>query len=65
MARIFFNNTLNDNMFSVWEYLDTIGAVKVAITQDIFKNLYQCIHFLDDWEADNDTEWYEYLLSRY
>ena len=40
MAMIFSGNTLIDTMFSVRECLDTVGWVKEAITQDIFKDLY-------------------------
>ena len=41
-----------------------IGAVKEAITQDAFNNLYQCTHFMDDQEIDTDTEWEESLDTK-
>lgn len=36
-------------------------CVKEAITQDAYKDLYRCIHFVDNWEADSDEEWNEFF----
>ena len=43
MARIFSSNSLLDNMFSVCKNLDSVPCVKEAITQDAYKDLYDCI----------------------
>ena len=61
MAQTFSSNTLIDTMFSVRERLDTFPCVKEAITQDAYKDLYWCIHFVDDWKADSDEEWEEFF----
>ena len=39
-AWIFSDNTLIDNMSSVYECMDAVGAGKDAITKDAFKDLY-------------------------
>ena len=63
MARIFSSNSSIDNMFSVRENLDSVPCVKEAITQDAYKDLYQCMHFVDDWEADSDTKCKEFFYD--
>ena len=65
MVQIFYDNTLIDNTFSVYECLDTVGCVK-DITKYAYKDLYHCMYFVTDWEADlhdeqdeffSDTKW--------
>ena len=34
---------------------------KEAITQDAYKDLYQCMYFVDDWETDSNGEYNELL----
>ena len=57
MAQMFSSNTPINNVFSVREYLDSVLCVKVAITQDTYKDLYCCMHYVDDCEADSDEEY--------
>ena len=40
IARLFSNNTLINNISSVYECLDAVGTVKETITQDAYKNMY-------------------------
>lgn len=47
---------------SICKCLDAIDAVKEAITQGTYRDLYHCIHFVDDWEADLDEEWNQLFL---
>ena len=54
MAQIFSCRTLIDTMFSVCECLDSVPCVKEAITQDAYKDLYWCMHFVDNLEADSE-----------
>ena len=63
MAGIFSSNSLIDNMFSVRKNLDSVPCVKKAITQDAYKDVYRCMHFVDNWEADSDTEWDEFFYD--
>ena len=65
MARIFSSNTSIDTMFSVCECLDSVPCVKEAITQDAYKDLYCCMHFVDDWEADSNEEWEDKAASHW
>ena len=44
-------------MFSVGKNLDSVPCVKEVIIQDAYKDLYCCMHFVDDWEADSDDKW--------
>ena len=41
--------------------LDAIGAVKESLPQYAFRDMYQCMQFLDDWdeeeEDNNNVEW--------
>ena len=48
MARIGLNNTLINNMWTVREILDVVPSVKESMPQDVFKDLYPCMHFVDD-----------------
>ena len=64
MAQIFSSNSSIDNTFSVCECLDSVPCVKEAITQDAYKDLYRCMHFVNDWEADLDEEWNEFFYDR-
>ena len=48
-------------MFSVCKCLDSVPCVKEAITQDACKDLYQCMHFVDDQEVGSDEEWEEFF----
>ena len=50
-------------MFSVPKCLDLVPCIKEAITQDTYKDLYLCIHFVDNWEADSDTKWDEFFYD--
>ena len=61
MAIIFSSNTSIDNMFSVCKNLDSILCVNETITKDAYKDLYCCMHFVDDWEEDSDEEWQEFF----
>ena len=63
MARIWSNNSSIDNMWSVREILDAVPSVKEAMPQDAYKDLYRCMHFVDDWEADTHSEWEEYFMD--
>ena len=63
MARIWSNNSSIDNMWSVREILDAVPSVKESMPQDAYKDLYRCMHFVDDWEADTDSEWEEYFMD--
>ena len=61
MIRIFSSNPLIDTMFSVCQNLDSVPYVKEVITQDAYKDLYRCMHFVDDWEVDSEQEWREFF----
>ena len=61
MASIFSSNTLINNMFSICKCLDSVPCVKEARTQDAYKDLNHCIHFVDNCEGDSDAEWEEYF----
>ena len=63
MARIWSNNSSIETMWSVREILDAVPSVKEAMPQDAYKDLYRCMHFVDDWEGDADTEWEEYFMD--
>ena len=63
MARIWSNNFSIDNMWSVREILDAVPCVKEWLPQDAYKGLYRCMHFVDDWEADSDSEWEKYFID--
>ena len=63
MAQIFSSNSSIDNMFSVCECLDSVPCVKEAIAQDTYKDLYQYMHSVDDWEANLDEEWEEFFTK--
>ena len=64
MARIFSGDTLINTIFSVYKGLNAMGAIKEAIIiQDVFKDLYQCMYFVDDWEAECDEECDENLFD--
>ena len=56
MARIWSNNSSIDNMWSIRKILDTVPFVKESMPQDAYKDLYRCMHFVDDWEADSGSE---------
>ena len=56
MARILSNNTSIDNMWLVRKILDSVPSMKESMPQDAYKELYYCMHFVDDWEADSDSE---------
>ena len=49
MARIWSNNTSIDNTWSVRKLVDTVPFVKESMPQDVYKDLYHCMHFVDDW----------------
>ena len=63
MVRIFSNNTSINIIFSVGGCLDAVDydCIKEAITQNEYKDLYHCMYFVDDWEADLDEEWNEFF----
>ena len=63
IARIWSNNTSIDNMWSVREILDAVPPVKESMPQDAYKDIYRCMHFVDDWEVDSDSEWDEYFMD--
>ena len=63
MARIWSNNTSIDNMWSVCKILDAVPSVKELMPQDVYTDLYRCMHFVDNWEADLDSEWEEYFMD--
>ena len=63
MARIWSNNSSIETMWSVREILDAVPCVKELMPQDAYKDLYCCMHFVDDWEADSDSEWEEYFMD--
>ena len=63
MARIWSNNTSIDNMGSVREILNDVPSVKKSIPQDAYKDLYCCMYFVDNWEADSDSKLDEYLTN--
>ena len=50
-------------MWSVREILDAVPLVKEFMPQDAYKDLYRCMHFVDDWKADSDSEWEEYFVD--
>ena len=52
MARIFSSNLSIDNMLFVLECFVSISWAKEAITQYAYKDLYQCMHLVNDWEVD-------------
>ena len=50
-----------EETWSTRESLDAVGAVKERFPQDAFRDMYQCMHFSDDWdeekEGDDNVEW--------
>lgn len=53
-------------MSFIHECLEAMSCVKEAITmvkQDVYKGLYSCIHFVDDWVVDLDEEWHKLFLG--
>ena len=62
-TRIFSSNTSINKVFSFCKILDSVLCVKEALTQDTYKDLYCCMHFVDDWEADYDEEWQEFFQA--
>ena len=56
MARIWSKYTSINNMWSVRKILDTVPSVKELMPQDTYKDFHCCIHFIDNWEADSDSE---------
>ena len=50
-------------MWSVREIFDAVPSVKESMPQDAYKDLYRCMHFVDDWEADTDSEQEEYFMD--
>ena len=43
----------NDSIAIMWllrEILDAVPSVKESIPQDVYKELYHCMHFVDDWK---------------
>ena len=63
MTQIWSNNTSINNMWSDCEILDAVPSVKELMPQNSYKDLYHCMHFVDDWEADSDSEWDEYFID--
>ena len=63
MARIWSNNTSIDKMWSVREIFDAVPSVKESMPQDAYKDLYCCMHFVDDWGADTNSKWEEYFMD--
>ena len=59
MDRIWSNSSSINNMWSVREILDAVPCVKELMPQDADRDLYHCMHFVDDWEADSYSEWEE------
>ena len=60
MARMLSGNISIDKMYSIRKLFDAIGPVKECLPQDAFKDLHQCMHFVDNWEQDTDREWDEF-----
>jgi hypothetical protein len=45
------------------ECFDAVGAMKNSIPKDVYIDMYWCMHFLDNWELENE-EWDEIFEHR-
>ena len=45
-----------EETWSTQESFDSVGAVKDSIPKDAYIDMYQCMHFSDDLEVE-DEEW--------
>ena len=50
-------------MWSVRKILGSVPSMKESMPQDAYKDLYCCMHFVDDWGADLDSKWDEYFTD--
>ena len=48
-----------DRCWSTRESLDSIGVCMESMTKNAFEDMYRCLHFSDDWDADEGDKWDE------
>ena len=56
----------NGSIADVWSTRDpfsAVGPIKESMPQDAFKDLCRCMHFVDDWE-DDDERWNKVYADR-
>ena len=61
VVKIWSNNASIDNLWYICNVLDATLSVKESFPQDMYRNMYQCIHVVDEWEVDLDSKRNEYF----
>jgi hypothetical protein len=52
-----------NNSWSTWDPLEAIGPLKECMPQEAFRDMYHCMHFIDDFDNESPNEWSDVFFN--